>query len=103
MRKKIIMGIVSVVIVVMIFLGGCTNRNNTNQQAGVLSGLKTCAELNGYACNETEDCNETWLDAVDSFRCCSCECGLAVDDSDLLLPESFDETPANEDLGEVSP
>ena len=103
MKKKIIIVCVTMLVLTAILLGGCTNRNTTNQQAGVLSGLKTCAELNGYLCNESEECNGTWFDAVDSFRCCSCECSLAINEADLLLTESFDETPENEDLGEVNP
>ena len=103
MYKKNIMVFVYIVIIVVVSLSGCINGNDSNQQKGVISGLKTCAELHGYICNESIDCNGTWLNAVDSFRCCSCECELAIDESDILLFDSFDETPENEDIGEVTP
>ncbi len=103
MYKKNVIVFVSIVIVVVVSLGGCTSSNDSNQQKGVVSGLKTCAELHGYICNESAECNGTWLNAVDSFRCCSCECELSIDESDILLPDSFDETPENGDLGEVTP
>lgn len=103
MQKKIFIMLVSVIVLTAVFLGGCANRTNTNQQASVLVDLETCAELNGYICNESEECNGSWLDAVDSFRCCSCECSLAGSEDEILLPDIFDETPENEDLGGVSP
>ena len=101
MYKKIIIVMISGMIVTGVFLSGCTNHKNTNQQASILTGLKTCAELNGYVCNENQDCNGTWVNASDTFRCCSCECQSLVNESAILMIDTFDENLMNDSLGDI--
>lgn len=65
-------------------------------------GLKTCAELNGYECGMGEDCPGEWLDASDTFCCCSEPCTSSTGDEGVLTIEPFEPNPENEELGEVT-
>jgi len=40
-----------------------------------LSGLKSCAELNGTICASSQTCSGSWLSASDTSKCCSGVCG----------------------------
>ncbi len=101
MRKKIIPIMIAVLIVTIMLLSGCSTRKNTNQPASILTGWKTCAELNGYVCNESQECNGTWVNASDTFRCCSCECQNLVNESGILMTDTFDEDSMNDSLGDI--
>ncbi len=92
-------------VIVLIFIGivavtasysGCLKKS-PGPTAEVSTG--TCAQLGGYICNETQDCNGTWLDANDTFRCCSCECGQLTYES--LVPDTFDE-PTDDALEDIT-
>lgn len=63
-------------------------------------GLETCAELGGYDCAVGEDCEGNWLDASDTFSCCSKKCKSITKEGVLTL-NPFDIGPENEKLGEV--
>jgi len=95
--------LVVVIMIGALVLSGCNQRNNNQDEiTGIEAGsLKTCAELNGFICGIGENCDEEWLDAYDTFYCCSCECGSASDGEEILDIELFDETPEDEDFGEV--
>jgi|GEM_PF-3268979 len=71
-------------------------QTTTTQPPREIAGLKTCAELNGYECDVGEECEGEWLDAADSFSCCSEECK-----EETLTLEPFDTGPENEELGDV--
>jgi len=102
MESKIILLIV-VILFGAITLSGCNQRNNhPGGTSGIdESSLKTCAELNGFICGIGENCDEEWLDAYDTFYCCSCECGSSGDGEEILDIGLFEETPENDDFGEV--
>jgi hypothetical protein len=38
------------------------------------TSAKTCSMLGGDICSDDEDCPGSWLDAADSFSCCSKPC-----------------------------
>jgi hypothetical protein len=65
-------------------------------------GLKTCAELNGYECGLGEDCPGEWLDASDTFSCCSEPCTSSTSDDGIVTIEPFELNPENEEFGEVT-
>ena len=100
MKKKIIMFAI-VLLLASLVLSGCNQKsNNQDTTTGIeASSLKTCEELNGFICDIGADCDEEWLDAYDTFYCCSCECGSSGDE--ILGIDLFEETPENEDFGEV--
>ena len=62
--------------------------------------LKTCTELNGDVCEVGEECLGEWLDASDTFSCCSTTCNSTLGEE--LEIETFDLTPENEDLGDLT-
>ncbi len=62
--------------------------------------LETCADLGGYICDVGEECEGKWLDAFDTFSCCSERCESTLEDK--LVIDPFDVNPENEDLGDVT-
>jgi hypothetical protein len=80
------------------FLCGCNSKRTSEVEETTLE-LKTCAELNGFECDVWEECNGEWLDAADSFRCCASECD--GDSEDMQVIDLFEETPENEELGDI--
>lgn len=58
---------------------------------------ETCDELDGFECKIDEDCPGEWLDASDTFSCCSVECNSTK----LEIPP-FEPTPEDEDLGDLT-
>lgn len=99
-KKLLIFGLLVMLVIAVVFLCGC-NMQPTSNLGDAGTELKTCAELNGYECDVGEDCEGEWLDASDSFRCCSCECESSVNEEDLLTIDLFEESPENEDLGDI--
>ena len=98
-RKNIVIyGILGILVITAAFLCGC-NREPSSTIDGTTLKLKTCAELNGFECEVWEECDGDWLNASDSFRCCSSECGS--DSDDFLTIDLFEETPENEELGDI--
>lgn len=59
--------------------------------------VESCAELGGYECGLAEECSGEWLEAADSFSCCSVECTL-----DEYAIDPFESTPEDEDLGDLT-
>lgn len=78
--------------------GPGTNQSTSTPQ---IAGLETCTELNGYVCGIGEDCLGVWLDASDTFSCCSKNCKSAIEEGDILSIDPFETTPENEDLGDI--
>ena len=64
--------------------------------------LKTCSGLGGSECSVGEECNGQWLDATDSFNCCSQACESTLDEGDILDIDPFEVDPENEELGDLS-
>lgn len=66
-----------------------------------IAALKTCVELNGYVCEVGNECEGKWLDASDTFSCCSKKCG--VGEGEILSIEPFDlESDESEELGSIT-
>jgi hypothetical protein len=70
--------------------------------ASLAGGLKTCAELNGYVCEVGDECPGEWIDASDTFSCCSKPCTSSISEAGLLTIEPFEPNPENEELGDVT-
>ena len=62
---------------------------------------KTCTQLGGDICVVTSECPGSWLDAVDSFSCCSRPCTGIADE--VLTIEPFEPLPADEEQDPISP
>jgi len=62
---------------------------------------KTCTQLGGDICVVTSECPGSWLDAVDSFSCCSRPCTGMADE--VLTIEPFEPLPADEEQDPISP
>ncbi len=101
MRKQKYVIVLSMLTITAVFMSGCTKNQTNNQQTKATTGLETCAELNGYVCNESQECNGTWLNASDNFRCCSCECSLNATGSDALTTDLFEEASQDEGFGDI--
>ncbi|MBI4020218.1 MAG: hypothetical protein HY367_02715 [Candidatus Aenigmarchaeota archaeon] len=83
-----------------VIVSGCSRQGTTpDGTTGSLTGLKTCWDLNGKVCSTGQECTGNWVEASDTFACCSKACGGA---EEPLTIETFDTTPENADLGEVS-
>jgi hypothetical protein len=99
-QKYLMFGVLALVVVGMIFVIGCVRQQNS-VTPDMTSGLKTCAELNGYECGVGDECQGDWLDASDTFSCCSELCESCIDEEDLLTIDLFEEITEDEDLGEI--
>lgn len=99
LQKKKYIVVLTILIVTTLFMSGCTKKQTNTQQLN--AGLETCAELNGYICNDSQDCNGSWLDASDTFRCCSCECTINPSENATLSTDLFEETPQDEGFGDI--
>ena len=71
------------------------------KQPSEVSDSKTCAELNGDVCDVGEDCGGQWLDATDTFSCCSQSCQSSANGS-IIDIDTFELAPENEDLGDIN-
>jgi len=61
----------------------------------------TCGSLGGDVCEAGEECTGEWLDASDTFSCCSKKCEYEGDE-EILTIEPFETIPENEELGELT-
>ena len=59
---------------------------------------KTCSQLGGDRCIAGEDCNGSWLDARDSFSCCSKNCTGPGSMGEVLVLEPFEPSPTMDEL-----
>jgi len=68
-----------------------------------ITALVACAEQNGHECSIGYECNGDWLDASDTFSCCSqsCESG-GLSEDEILDIELFEENLENEELGDLT-
>lgn len=62
---------------------------------------KTCTQLGGDICSATGNCPGSWLDAADSFICCSRPCTGVADE--VLSIEPFEPFPADEEQDPIIP
>jgi len=62
----------------------------------------SCSGLGGFECDVGEECQGEWLDATDSFSCCSQACEPVADNEDILTIDPFETNPENEDLGDLT-
>ena len=62
---------------------------------------RTCSQLGGDLCSATEDCPGSWLDAADSFSCCSRPCMETA--GAVLTIEPFEPLPAYDEQESISP
>lgn len=53
-------------------------------------------------CEVGEECPGEWLDASDTFSCCSEPCKSTISDEEILTIEPFELDPENEVLGDVT-
>lgn len=72
--------------------------NETVEEVNAIKTYDICAGLNGTECAYDQKCSGDWLDASDSFTCCSSECEAENQTTDQI--EAF-EPIAEEDLGEI--
>jgi hypothetical protein len=121
-KRKLLTGLIAISVICIVLTSGCVKENGsapsptatpTSTTASSVtpapsaapitksSGLKTCAELNGYECGMGEECPGEWLDASDTFSCCSEPCTSSTGDEGVLTIEPFELNPENEELGEV--
>lgn len=64
----------------------------------VSAGLKTCAQEGGHTCESGETCEGNWLDASDTFHCCSELC----QSEEELEVEPFDlESEESDEIGDI--
>jgi hypothetical protein len=72
----------------------------TSRAVKVVTG-RTCSQLGGDICPATGNCPGSWMEAVDSFSCCSQSCtGMA---GEVLTIEPFEPLPADEEQVSISP
>lgn len=64
---------------------------------------KTCIQLGGDSCITGEDCSGSWLDARDSFSCCSIPCSGTGGAGSVITLEPFEPSPTMDDLVDISP
>ena len=62
--------------------------------------MKTCSQLNGFKCSTGDECPGKWLDASDTFSCCSVKCKSPTG-KEILTIGDLDFGHENEDLGDV--
>lgn len=62
------------------------------------NNYETCSSLGGFECSSTEMCNGEWLDAYDTFTCCSVMCET-IDEDSLYEIDSFELPEDNEEEG----
>jgi hypothetical protein len=72
----------------------------TSRAVKVVTG-RTCRQLGGDICPATGNCPGSWLDAVDSFSCCSQSCTEMAGEVHTIEP--FEPLPADEEQVSISP
>jgi hypothetical protein len=74
-----------------------------SQEASRSTTAKTCAALGGDTCSPGEDCTGSWLNAQDSFSCCSVTCAGPSGSGAVVTIAPF-ETPASlDELESITP
>jgi len=64
---------------------------------------QTCIQLGGDICTTGEDCSGSWLDARDSFSCCSIPCSGTETAGSVITLEPFEPSPTMDDLVDIRP
>jgi predicted small secreted protein len=65
------------------------------------TGARTCSQSGGDLCSDDEDCSGSWLDAADSFSCCSRPCSGTA--GAVLTIEPFQPLPAYGEQESIRP
>ncbi len=110
MKNGIKFGLIIIVVIVVLIGAALIDGNKeTEEEKPVeesstqkITSLKTCAELNGYICGVGDECGGKWLDASDTFSCCSKKCEASAGGEALSI-EPFDlESGESEELGSLT-
>lgn len=114
-QKLLGIGLITILVIGIVFVSGCTGKAKQSEgtaeqseettepasESEDTSVLNTCTELNGHICSVGDDCIGEWLDASDTFSCCSKTCSTATGE-EILDISPFEETPENEELGDLT-
>lgn len=95
---KLLWIFVVIILIVIVIFGVRMIKKGGSDTSAFGKESKTCVQLNGYECGGDQGCEGSWLDASDSFSCCS----VACEGGEVLDIEPFEPMPENEDLGDVS-
>ena len=118
-KRKLLTGLIAISVICIVLSSGCVKEKGatptptstpapsvtpapTATSTSASGSLKTCAELNGYECGMGEECPGEWLDASDTFSCCSEPCTSSTSDEGIVTIEPFELNPENEELGELT-
>ena len=116
-KRKLLTGLIALSLICIALTSGCVNEKRTTPSPSstpaltptpapsvtpASDGLQSCTELNGFECGMGEDCPGEWLDASDTFSCCSEPCTSSTGAEGVLTIEPFEPNPENEELGEVT-
>lgn len=87
-------------LVVLLFLFGCAGP----KQPGTSGIKKACAELKGFSCQASEQCNGNLLAASDTSTCCSTKCQpKSSAPSEVEVPTfDFGKVDSDNSLGKLS-
>jgi hypothetical protein len=103
-QKLLTFGLIAILVICIVLISGCVKEKSetltptptpsvtptpTATLTPAPASLKTCTELNGYVCEVGEECQGEWLDASDTFSCCSEKCKSSISEEELLTIEDF--------------
>jgi hypothetical protein len=116
-QKLLTFGLMAILVICIVLISGCVKEKSetltptptpsvtptpTATLTPAPASFKTCTELNGYVCEVGEECQGEWLDASDTFSCCSEKCKSSISEEELLTIDLFEVNPENEELGDVT-
>ncbi|RZN36907.1 MAG: hypothetical protein EFT35_07425 [Methanophagales archaeon ANME-1-THS] len=111
-KHQLLAGLLALSVLCIVLTSGCVQEKGATPtpppsapptlSTSVAGGLKTCTELNGYVCEVGDECPGEWLDASDTFSCCSKPCTSSIREAGVLTIEPFEPNPENEELGDVT-
>jgi len=118
-RRTLLIGLLALILVGAILACGCARerRGETSPPAPpalrtpprpaqptvtpAVPGAGTCSALGGSTCSPGTDCPGTWLDASDSFSCCSQSCTGAGGSAAVTI-EPYQTEATNTGLGDIT-
>jgi hypothetical protein len=115
-KHKLLAGLLALSVICVALTSGCVKEEGPRPTptstpsatptptitTSVAGKLKTCAELNGSVCEVGEECQGEWLDASDTFSCCSKPCISGISEAGILTINPFEPEPENEELGDIT-